>query len=155
MHDPGDEERFVAYGAALVDAIDAVVEGWVRGCVVTRCSEAGVVVDDAVDVAATTAGERCRAEVVSELRVLMATDVDEQARTPLQVLRSAVSFPTEVLRELGVPPIERDDFDERAFPDDPYGLTPAGFVDVDPSLTDAGIAWGAAKAHLHRSRHSG
>ena len=80
-------------------------------------------------------------------------DVDAQTVTPLQVLRASVRFPTEVLVDLGVEPPRRDDFDRRTFPEDLYGLGPAGFSDVDPSLRDPGLAWGAAKAHVHRHRH--
>ena len=52
-----------------------------------------------------------------------------------------------------MPPVERDDFAREAFPDDDYDLTPASFADVDPSLFEPGVAWGAAKAWTHRQRH--
>jgi hypothetical protein len=39
------------------------------------------------------------------------------------------------------------------FPDDDYGLTPASFADIDPALAEPGLAWGAAKAWVHRRRH--
>ena len=61
-------------------------------------------------------------------------------------------YPTEVLRRAGVPPVARDEFAVHAFPDDDYGLTPAAFVDIDPSLQDPGVRWGAAKAHVVLSR---
>jgi hypothetical protein len=57
-----------------------------------------------------------------------------------------------VLRAAGVPPIVRDEFDERAFPDDVYGLIPAAFADIDASLYEPGLVWGAAKAHAHLVR---
>ncbi|MEO7555966.1 MAG: hypothetical protein ABIV94_05100, partial [Acidimicrobiales bacterium] len=68
------------------------------------------------------------------------------------LLRRAVRYPTAVLAAAGVPPVVRDAFAERAFPDDDYGLTPATFADVDPALHEPGLAWGAAKAHVHLSR---
>jgi hypothetical protein len=52
-----------------------------------------------------------------------------------------------------VPHVRRDEFDERADPDDVYALAPAAFADVDESLTGPGIAWGAAKAHVHMARY--
>lgn len=102
---------------------------------------------------AAAAGRQASEEVGAELRRLLAADVDEQWTNPLALLRGAVRFPTEVLRRAGVPPIVRDEFDERHFPDDDYGLAPRTFADVHPSLHDLGLAWGAAKAHVHLARH--
>jgi enoyl-CoA hydratase/carnithine racemase len=148
-----DEQALAGYSAQLVDAVDAVVAGWVLRCVEAACRRTGVVPDDALLQAATEAARRCRADVVPRLRALLALDVDEQPGTPLQVLREAVRCPTEVLVAAGVPADERDEFEQRAFPDDVYGLTPAGFADVDPSLQEPGLTWGAAKAHVHLRRH--
>ena len=153
--DSQDDAAFAAYGAALADAVDQVLAGWVVRCVVERCTDAGVPVTDAVRDRAATAGEACRAEVVPALRDLLALDLDDQQGTPLGILRDAARFPTEVLSGLGVPHVRRDEFDERADPDDVYALAPAAFADVDESLTGPGIAWGAAKAHVHMARHRG
>ncbi|HRE00718.1 MAG TPA: hypothetical protein PLV68_05430, partial [Ilumatobacteraceae bacterium] len=46
----------------------------------------------------------------------------------------------------GVPPRQRDPFAERAFPADRYGLSPAAWSDVDESLHEPGLIWGAWKA---------
>jgi len=67
-------------------------------------------------------------------------------------VRSAVVFPTEVLRAAGVPPVDRDEAARTMFPDDDYDLTPASFAELDPALTEVGIVWGAAKAHVHLAR---
>ena len=150
-----DDAAFLAYGAALADAVDEVIADWVVRCVVGRCTDAGVPVTDAVRTQAAAAGEACRDPVVPELRNLLALDLDVQQGTPLGVLRDATRFPTRVLAELGVPHVQRDAFDERADPDDVYALAPAAFADVDESLTGPGIAWGAAKAHVHMARHRG
>jgi hypothetical protein len=64
-----------------------------------------------------------------------------------------VRYPTAVLLQAGVPPLERDEFDERVFPDDLYGLTPASFADIDPALVEPAVTWGAAKAWEHLRRH--
>ena len=69
------------------------------------------------------------------------------------MLRDAVRYPTEVLRAAGAPAVDRDRFSTDRFPDDDYDLTPATWSDIDPSLLDLGIAWGAAKAFVHRQRH--
>ncbi len=47
----------------------------------------------------------------------------------------------------------RDKFSTERFPDDDYDLTPATWSDLDPSLLDLGITWGAAKAFVHKQRH--
>jgi hypothetical protein len=151
--DPDDDRALAEYQSQLAAAVDAVVGDWVRRCVEETCARAGVAVDEGIRVATDDAAARCRVEVGARLRALFELDVDDQRGTPLQILRDAVRFPTEVLAAAGVPVVERDEFDRRAFPDDVYGLTPAGFADVDSSLHEPGIAWGAAKAHVHLRRH--
>jgi hypothetical protein len=93
-------------------------------------------------------------DVGERVRALLAQDVEEQATSPLALLRTAVKYPAEVLAAAGVAPVGRSDFDRRAFPDDPYGLTPAAWADIDPILHEPGIIWGAAKAFtiLNRRR---
>jgi hypothetical protein len=89
------------------------------------------------------------------VRALLALDLDEQRVNPLALVRRAVSYPTQVLQDAGMPPVVRDEFDERAFPDDMYGLSPASFAEVDQSLYEPGLEWGAAKAHAHLVRRRG
>ena len=140
----------------LADSAVAALPGWVERCVLEACERAGVVATELGE-QARAAAEQCVAETGPPLRDLLATDVDEQQTTPLTVLRSAVRFPTQVLTEGGVPAPDRDEFDASRFPDDPYGLTPASFADIDPELGPIGIAWGAAKAFevLQRRRTEG
>lgn len=133
---------------ALADAVEAALPGWIARCV-RRFDGAG---HAPVDIAAVV--DATVADVVPRLRALLAADVDEQATTPLALLRDAVRHPTEALRAAGVPPVERDDFAQARFPDDDYDLTPATWADVDPALAEPGIAWGAAKAWTHRARHA-
>jgi len=149
-----DEQQLDAYAAALAGAVDAVVVDWVQRCVELTCARAGVALDADLAERTRRAAVAARAEVDARLSALFAADIDAQDVTPLQVLRDAVRFPTSVLADASVPPVERDGFDRRAFPDDVYGLTPAGFGDVDPSLVDPAVAWGAAKAHVHLRRRS-
>ena len=122
-----DDVAFAGYGSALADAVDAVLADWVVRCVVGRCTDAGFPVTDAVRTQAAAAGTACRAQVLPELRALLALDLDEQHGTPLGMLRDAARFPTMVLADLGVPHVRRDEFDERADPDDVYALAPAAF----------------------------
>jgi hypothetical protein len=153
VDDPADAEALARHAAALADAIADALPGWVRRCVGDRLAAAGIEPDAAVDAATEDAAQRCAADVGPSVRALLADDVDRQRTTPLALLRAAVAHPTAVLRAAGVPPVVRDDFAARSFPDDDYDLTPASFADVDPSLHEPGLVWGAAKAHVHRRRH--
>ncbi len=142
------------YAEALAEAVDRVLAAWVERSV-TRIMVAyrGSVPAD-VRAAAAEAGEAARSNAGAELRELLERDIDDQRTNPLSVLRSAVRFPTAVLRDAGVPPVVRDDFKERAFPGDVYDLAPATWRDVDETLHEPGLIWGAWKAgeHLRRRR---
>ena len=142
------------HGAALADAIDDVLPGWVERSVASVLAAAGIEVDESVPADAAAAGRRARDEVGAAVRALLELDIDEQRSTPLSLLREAVRYPTEVLRRAGVEPVgERDDVRARLFPDDAYDLSPAAFADIDPRLTEPGLVWGAAKAYEHLRRH--
>ena len=143
------------HATALADAVELALPGWVER-VVTRLVVAwqGGPPDAAVAEAARDAGRRAAAEVGVEVRALLAADIDEQWTTPLSLLRAAVRYPTGVLQDAGVPPVERDPIQERLLPGDIYDLSPASFADVDPALAEPGMVWGAAKALAHRRRHS-
>jgi hypothetical protein len=142
-----DERALAAYAAELADAVDAALPRWVRRCVERFVPVTGDVATE-VDDAAT----RLQEKVGGAVRTLLLTDIDEQVTTPLTVLRRAVAEPTAILRRHGVAPVPRDEFAERSFPDDVYDLTPASFADVDPSLADIGLRWGAAKAFVFKQR---
>jgi hypothetical protein len=133
----------------------AVLPGWVERSVdrVYRAWQGPP--PGAVTEAAGHAGAAAVAEVGPRLRALLAADVDDQTTTPLAIVRGAVRYPGEVLAGAGVPDVERDPVAEAMFPDDRYGLTPASFADVDPSLAELALTWGAAKAWVHRRRHRG
>ncbi len=137
----------------LAAAVEAALPEWVQRSVRQRLVDWTGAADPEAMTQAAAAGLHASEEVGAEVRRLLATDVDEQWTNPLAILRGAVRYPTEVLRRAGVPPIVRDQFDERHFPDDDYGLVPRTFADVHPSLHDLGLAWGAAKAQAHLARH--
>lgn len=148
-----DPERALAEKAtALADAIAAAVGPWLIGAVRRVAAAQRLPGGDRLLLAAERAAAEAKAEVVAQVRALLATDIDEQATTPLAVLRGAVGPATAVLREFGADPVERDAFAVRAFPDDVYGLAPAAFEDVAPELRTPGIEWGAAKAFVHLAR---
>ncbi len=132
-------------GLALADAVTAAMPDWVRRCVERY----------ATGLDAAGAGRAAADHVGPRLRRLLGADVDDQRGNPLSIVRDAVQFPTQVLRDAGVAPPRRSRFDVEHFPDDPYGLVPMTWRDVDESLHEPGILWGARKAMVHRRRHGG
>jgi hypothetical protein len=150
--EPSDDERLASIAADFAAAIEQAIPGWIERIVEARVVAAGMAVTDEVraqvrDTAAATAdllGPRVRAVVTA--------DVDDGGGSPLAALRDGVGPATELLGALRVPPSRRDDFARRAFPDDVYELGPAAFADVDESLVEPGVAWGAARAHVHLRR---
>ena len=139
--------------AALADAIEAALPSWVERSVARVMTAWKGEVDDDVRRAAADAGRTAAAEVGPSVRALLAVDIDDQRATPLSLVRGAIRYPTAVLHAAGVPPVRRDEQQERLFPDDVYDLAPATFADVDPALAEVGLAWGAAKAFEHLQRH--
>jgi hypothetical protein len=147
--DPADAAALAAHAEALVAAVDVALAAWVERVVRERWAQwRREEPPDELLVAARAGGEQARAEVVPRLRALLATDVDEQRSNPLAVIRGAARHATEVLRAAGMPPVDRDADARRLFPDDVYDLTPATFADLDPSVHEPGLVWGAAKAHV-------
>jgi hypothetical protein len=143
------------YAKALRDGVAAALPLWVERAVRHTVDHAGGTYDAHLSAEATAAGRSAARDIVPRLTALLDADIDEQATTPLALLRSAVAYPTAVLRAAGVPPVRRDGFDAERFPDDLYGLTPATYADIDEALGPIGLAWGAAKAMAHRQRHGG
>jgi hypothetical protein len=143
-----DAEALRVHASSLADGIVAALPGWVEASVARRMVDWSGSVPAEVATAARTAGVAAQADVAPRVRDLLAQDVDDQRTTPLALIRSAVSFPSSVLRSAGVPPVVRDPMAEDAFPDDDYDLTPGSFADLDPALAELGLVWGAAKAHV-------
>jgi hypothetical protein len=152
--EPDPDVALAEKATALSDAIDEVVGPWLEAAVATRAADAGLTGPVVEEVAARAAAE-ARATVVLRIRALLAQDIDEQATTPLALLRGAIGPATAALQELGVPPVDRDEFAERAFPADLYALSPAAFEDVAEELRTPGLEWGAAKAFVHLRRRRG
>lgn len=149
------DEAAVDPGAALLEAARRVVPGWLRRITVDAARRGGV--DQAqLELRIDAVVDRASEELLARLADLLATDVDEQRTTPLTLVRAAVREPTQLLLELGaVPPPSSPDAGR--FADDVYRLGPATWSDVDPSLHEPGLAWGAWKAMtvLARRRDEG
>jgi hypothetical protein len=143
-----------AAGATIVAGVERAGATWsVR--VVDRILDAWGRVDDArrpeIRLAAEDAGVRAAVRVAASLRRLLALAPTDQHATPLEIVRSIVVEPTRLLRDLGVPEVVRDDFDERAHPDDVYDLVPRTLADLDPDLGPELLVWGVAKAKVLRA----
>ncbi|MEO6653891.1 MAG: hypothetical protein ABIP17_14685 [Ilumatobacteraceae bacterium] len=142
----------------LLDAVRIAAPGWLRritldAAMLRRSEPLAADFTDEID-------EMSDATVVvllDRLHELLVTDVDAQTTNPLSLFRDAVSAPTALLTSHGVPTPPVDGFAAERFPHDVYRLGPATWSDVDPSLHDPGITWGAWKAMtvLRRRRDEG
>ena len=150
-----DEIELERYGADLVRAVDEGIVEWVLMTVTQVATAQLDTVPAGLAAQARIAGETVRAEVVPRMTALVSTDVDEQRSTPLSLVRDAQAHVTRVLREADVPPVARDPFDKELLTDDVYAVGPASFAEISFEAQDAAIRWGAAKAHVHRTRHRG
>ncbi len=135
-------------GARLADAVGATLPGWVGRTLRARAPNVGE------DVVAVVTAE-VEAEVLGDLRALLASDVDDQRQSPLAVVRRAAATVGGALDGLGVPRPTRDEQQRALFPDDLHDVVPASFADLSEEAGQAGITWGAAKAFVHRQRHRG
>lgn len=133
-----------AHGRHVADVVEDALPRWVAR------SLGGLVDAATVDATARTT----IADVVPRLRALFELDVDDQRENPLAIIRDAVRHPTAALRAAGVPaPPPTDRFAAEHFPGDDYGLTPMTWRDVDESLHEPGLVWGALKARASMARH--
>lgn len=155
--EPADRELLQAHARALADAVERAIPGWIERSVERGLGRVGREIDAGLRAHVIDAAAAAQREGSERLRELLDTDVDQQRTNPLALLRSLVRFPTSVLQAAGVPPVDRDEFARRSFPDDLYDLSPASFADIDPQLHEPGLVWGAAKAHvvLARRRREG
>jgi hypothetical protein len=159
-HRSDDEQRGLALlqeaSAAILVGVERELPGWVERSVrriLDAWGRAPADVRERAEGDAVDAGRAATNRIVAELRSLFVLDVEEQPSTPLEIVRRAYREPTVVLAAAGVAPVERDDFAERAWPDDTYGLVVHGLGDLgDEELAPLQMAWGLAKAKVLRAR---
>jgi hypothetical protein len=149
-------QLLAASGEAIVAGVARELPGWVERQVERILDAWGRSDDDTRARAqreAVTAGRTAATRVEAELRALFALDPATQRATPLEIVRSAYREPTAVLHAVGIPPVERSDFDERAWPEDRYGLVIHDLGALgDAELAPLHFAWGMAKAKVLRAR---
>ena len=133
------------YSTRLLETSDQVVAKWVERLIRQHCDEQKIS-DPRVGDLCISVIAQVSAEVHDNLVELLSRDVFEQRTNPLAIFRQATRPITELLKNLGSPSVTRDEFDERSFPDDVDGLSPATWVDIDEAMVEPGIEWGAWKA---------
>jgi len=143
-------------GREIVAGVERLAAGWVVATV-TRVLDAWGRLDVSERARALALAEEVGREasvrVSDELRALFALDPDLQRETPLQVVRALRHDVTAVLARVGVPAVVRDEYEERAFPDDVYGIVPRSLSDLgDDELGPQLLAWGTGKSLVVRAR---
>lgn len=147
----GADARLAEVGRALADRAAAVLPPWAaaRAVEVVRVGGgSGELAERAGAAAGAAAAAAC--EVLGRLAE---ADVDAQRTTPLAALRDACAPVTALLRDAGLPVTGPAAGTSPGTPTDPYGLAPPSWAAVDPELAELALAWGAAKAAAHLSRH--
>src|SRR6185369_5837998 len=130
--------------AALVDGVGRALPAWAARSADGLLAAWGRLDADRrreVVEEARAAGERAARRVAAELADLLAIDPAQQRATPLEVIRTAVAEPTAVLAASGMPDVVRDEFDERSWPDDRFGLVPHTVKALDEDLAAVHFAW--------------
>ncbi len=156
ISEPRGLERMAEAGARIVDGVERCAAGWIERTVVDLAEQWGQLTPtarDALAADARDAGERARARVTAELRAFFALDAAQQRTTPLAIVRTLRREATEVLQRAGVPPVERDPYEVRAFPDDIYGIVPHALAELgDDDLGPTLLVWGLGKSAVLRAR---
>ena len=129
----------------LRQAIAAAVRPWLESAVARRGVAADPEVSELIEAVA--------AEVETSIAELVDADPDVPLSGPLERIRRTVVPVNEFLQRRDVPKPMRNTMDVEMHPEDLYDLGPMTFRDLGDEVHDAGITWGAAKAHLHLKRH--
>lgn len=141
----GDDEKFAQYGQLLNAAVCEAVRPWLVRELTIRVGE--------IDGELAERIEGTALEVERSIAELVAADVDEPLSGPLERIRVATQPLNDELERRGVAPPARNPVDQQMRPLDRYELGPMTFRDLSEAMHEAGITWGAAKAHLHLARH--
>ena len=150
-----DDVQLPEHAAALLASARTVTAPWLRRITCAAAVRGGVDPDGWTDLDEVV--EETASDLTAALERLLATDVDAQRNNPLSLFRAATLAPTRLLRAHDVPEPGGDRFAAEHFPDDPYGLGPATWSDIDERLHVPGLTWGAWKAMevLRRRREEG
>ncbi len=139
-----DDEKFIQYGQVLNIAVSTAVRPWLIRELTTRVGS--------IDAELARAIEGAAEQVERSIAELVAADVDEPLSGPLERIRRSVEPLNAELDQRGVQPPRRNTLDQQMSPRDHHELGPMTFRDLSDAAHDAGITWGAAKAHVHLRR---
>ncbi len=153
LPDPGDPDadgrsdaqKYLDYGLELRAAVAAAIVPWLTSVLEGRSG-------DPLPEALVSAIDDVSQHALANITTLIEADVDRPLSGPLEQIRRAVVGLGPVLDEIGFVAPSRDPFDVQMSPADTHSLGPASFFELGEDVQRAGITWGAAKAHLHRSR---
>jgi hypothetical protein len=148
-------ERMAEAGAKIVAGVEQHAAEWTERVVARLADQWGKLTAeqrDALFADARVAGERAAARVAAELRDFFALDAARQRSTPLAIVRTLRAEATEVLARAGVPPVARDPYEVRAFPDDIYGIVPHSLTELGDDLGPTLLVWGLGKSAVLRER---
>ncbi len=141
-----DEAKFFEHGQRLHRAIAGAIRPWLDAVTESRLPDTAISAQLAETLdGITTAVDRSIAELIN-------ADVEEPLSGPLERIRREVEPLNDALDRLGVPAPHRDVVDVQMRPADRHTLGPMTFRDLGENVHEAGITWGAAKAHLHLQR---
>ncbi len=147
-----DENRLRELSVDLADQIAGLLVGWLISAAFRLAEANGRTLRDDETAQLRDAAEATAARLAPGVRHVLTADVDAGLGSPLAVIRTGTGPFTSELVELGFAAVARDEFARRHFPEDLYDLGPASFADIDPTLHEPGLEWGAARAHVHLRR---
>lgn len=153
MSNASDDDRLREEGEQLARAIEEALPRYLKGRILERLKQAFDELPEDAELRAERAARDGLALIATRLWNLVRADVDEQASTPLSLLRASVDPATALLVEFDVPALARDRFMKERFPSDPYSLYPTKLGELGAVVGERAITWGAAKAYVHRRRH--
>ncbi|CAB4658387.1 unannotated protein [freshwater metagenome] len=159
--DPGqdpaaEEKRAMAMlsevGPLILSCVSSDLSTWLR----MRSTEVAAAWLGEVSVEASTdigaAADAATQRVSDELQEFLALDPSLQSTTPQSILRGCHVEPGQALSALGVPEVEREEFEARSLPGDKWSLAPSDLGQISESLGPLLLAWGLAKARALRAR---
>jgi len=155
--DPAAEEKramemLSEVGPLIVSCVSSDLSTWLRmrstEVAAAWLGEVSVEASDAIGASAEAATQR----VSDELQEFLALDPSRQGTTPQSILRGCHVEPGQALSAMGIPEVEREEFDVRSLPGDKWSLAPSNLGDVSESLGPLLLAWGLAKARALRAR---
>ncbi len=139
-----DDMRLRECALRFADAIYMGLPIWIDRAVTKQVGTDTEFTDDEIAVFIERAGKAAQADIGDTARQML-DDASTKPAQVLELLQTAVHYPTGVLHYLQASEAERGAFAETAWPEDIYGLTPKSMTDIDESLEEPFIRWDAAR----------